>query len=63
VSAGTISGLAGTGHYGFAGDGQAASQAEFDGPEGVALDARGNLFIADTENQRILEIPRLFGAR
>ena len=57
-----IHALAGTGRWGFAGDGMPALQAEFDGPEGLALDARGNLFIADTENQRIREIPGLFPA-
>ena len=61
VTGGTISALAGTGRWGLAGDGAPAIDAEFDGPEGVALDASGNLFIADTENQRVREIPRVFG--
>jgi len=59
---GTIHALAGTGRWGFSGDGSPASQAELDGPEGVALDSKGNLFIADTENQRVREIPNLFGS-
>ncbi len=59
ISSGRIFALAGTGQWGFLGDGQAASQAEFDGPEALALDLQGDLYIADTENQRIREIPRL----
>ena len=59
---GKIVALAGTGRWGFSGDGLAAVDAEFDGPEGIFLDSAGNLFIADTENQRVREIPRLFGS-
>ena len=59
---GTISALAGSGRWGFSGDGLPAIDAEFDGPEGIVLDAAGNLFIADTENQRVREIPHLFGS-
>lgn len=59
---GRIYALAGTGRWGFSGDGSAAVQVEFDGPEGVTLDSKGNLFIADTENQRVREIPRVFGS-
>lgn len=59
---GKIYALAGTGRWGFMGDGSPASEAEFDGPEGLTLDAKGNLFIADTENQRLREISGLFGS-
>src|SRR5256886_14125673 len=59
---GRVYALAGTGRWGFSGDGMPASDAEFDGPEGLALDSKGDLFIADTENQRIREIPHLFGS-
>ena len=58
---GTIYALAGTGRWGFSGDGLPAPQAQFDGPEGLAMDSSGDLFIADTENQRVREIPHLFG--
>ncbi|HSS60204.1 MAG TPA: LuxR C-terminal-related transcriptional regulator [Candidatus Limnocylindrales bacterium] len=58
---GTIYAVAGTGRWGFSGDGEAALEAEFIGPEGVALDSAGDLFIADTENQRVREIPHLVG--
>ncbi len=59
---GRIYALAGTGRWGFSGDGFPASEAEFDGPEGLTIDSKGNLFIADTENQRIREIPNIFGS-
>jgi len=53
VSAGTISTIAGTGTAGFSGDGGAATSAELDNPDTVAVDAAGNLYIADTLNNRI----------
>src|SRR5205085_9506774 len=48
---GTITTVAGTGAPGFSGDGGPATQARLNRPYGVAADAAGNLFIADTENQ------------
>jgi sugar lactone lactonase YvrE len=47
---GTISTVAGTGTRGYLGDGGAARDAWLNGPEAVALDAAGNLYIADTFN-------------
>jgi hypothetical protein len=44
---------AGTGNGGYSGDGGAATNAELNSPEDVAVDITGNLFIADVENQRI----------
>jgi sugar lactone lactonase YvrE len=40
----------------YSGDGGAATNATLNQPIGVALDASGNLFIADTYNQRIREV-------
>ncbi len=54
--AGMISTIAGNGQPGVAGDGGPASLAQVLMPEGVAVDAHGNVFIADTFNQRIRKI-------
>src|SRR5579871_4769053 len=50
---GTISTYAGTGASGFSGDGGPATAATFSLPEGIALDASGNLYIADYSLSRI----------
>ena len=55
----SISSIAGTGQWGFSGDGQPAPQAEFDVPEGMALTSAGDLLVADTENLRVRKIPHL----
>jgi sugar lactone lactonase YvrE len=46
---------------GFAGDGQAASQAVFANPGALAVDAAGNLYIADTLNYRIRRVEASVG--
>src|SRR5579871_348566 len=51
-AAGIISTVAGTGGFGFAGDGGAATSALLNLPAGVAVDD-SNLYIADTGNNRI----------
>ena len=52
----TYAGTAGTGAY--YGDGGLATQAALDVPAGVALDAAGNLYIADAANDVIREVSR-----
>jgi sugar lactone lactonase YvrE len=53
---GIITTVAGNGTFGFSGDGGPASNAGLEGPEGVAVDGAGNLFIADTSSQRIRKV-------
>ena len=52
-TAGVITTVAGDGTRGFGGDGGPAVEARLLSPYGVALDAAGNLYIADTWNHRI----------
>jgi sugar lactone lactonase YvrE len=53
---GVISTVAGNGNTGFGGDGGPATSAQLSFPSGVALDAAGNLYIADTINNRIRKV-------
>lgn len=55
-ASGTITTVAGSGNYGFYGDGGPATAAWLYGASGVAVDAFGNLFIADAGNNRIREV-------
>ena len=48
-----INTVAGNGTAGFAGDGGAATSAELYGPNGVAFDTAGNMYIGDSYNNRI----------
>ena len=50
VAAGTITTVAGNGNSGYGGDGGQAVNATLFTPQGVAVDAAGNLYIADTGN-------------
>jgi len=54
--AGIVTTVAGTGEQGFAGDGRPAISALLDSPAGVAIDAAGNIYIADTHNQRVRKV-------
>src|SRR5450432_3548803 len=53
---GSIAVVAGSGSQGFLGDGGPARDAWLDHPEGIAVDAAGNLYIADTFNNRIRKV-------
>jgi streptogramin lyase len=48
--------VSGTGKAGYAGDGGPAKEAQYNGPKGIAVDAAGNVYVADTENQVIRRI-------
>ena len=56
ISSGTITTIAGTGTQGFAGDGGPGTAAQLNGNFGIALDLAGNLYIADSTNNRIREV-------
>ena len=53
---GTITTVAGNGTAGFSGDGKPAISAELNDPSGVAVDSAGNLYIADSNNQRVRKV-------
>jgi trimeric autotransporter adhesin len=54
--AGVISTVAGTGTFGYSGDGGPATSAQLYSPAGIALDASGNLYISESMNRRIRKI-------
>ena len=56
VSTKTIATIAGTGNYGYGGDGNAATSATLALPSSVAVDNSGYVYIADTGNNRIRKI-------
>jgi trimeric autotransporter adhesin len=60
-STGIISTVAGTGSYGYSGDGGIATSAALNYPRGVAIDASGNIYIADTYNNRIRMVTKSTG--
>ncbi|HXB13589.1 MAG TPA: T9SS type A sorting domain-containing protein [Bacteroidia bacterium] len=55
-TSGIISTIAGNGISGFSGDGGPATAAEFDSPYDIAIDAAGNIYVADDANNRIRKI-------
>jgi sugar lactone lactonase YvrE len=55
---GTIATFAGTGRAGYSGDDGPAIQAELNMPRGVGTDGAGNVYIADSLNQRIRVVDR-----
>jgi trimeric autotransporter adhesin len=59
VKDGIISTVVGNGSFGYNGDGILATTAWLAQPEAVAVDGFGNLYIADSANSRIREVPAL----
>jgi sugar lactone lactonase YvrE len=55
-SSGIITTVAGTGTYGFGGDGGPAIAAQLRRPYAVTADSQGNLYITDTDNERIRKV-------
>jgi sugar lactone lactonase YvrE len=61
VTAGDIYTIAGTSKAGFKGDKKPATKAWLNSPQGVAVDAAGNLLISDSTNNRIRLVPAAKG--
>ena len=61
AATGVISIVAGDGGAGFSGDGAAATRTSLNYPDGVAVDSAGNLYVADSYNQRIRKITAATG--
>src|SRR5437879_1577083 len=61
AASGIITTVAGNGSFGFAGDGGAATSASVSGPAGVAVDAGGNLYIANYSTHRIRKVDAATG--
>src|SRR4051812_11471915 len=55
---GTLTLVAGNSRAGFSGDGGPAVNAQLNAPQGLAVDAAGNLYIADSQNNRIRLVTR-----
>ena len=61
AATGAISTIAGTGENGYGGDGGPASEAQLGALEDVAVDAAGNLYIADHDIHRIRKVDATTG--
>jgi hypothetical protein len=53
---GIINTFAGTGSFGYGGDGGLAKNAKLAGPTGLGIDGSGNVFISDTFNNRLRKV-------
>src|SRR3984893_10596563 len=61
AATGTITTVAGNGTAGYSGGGGPATSAQLNGPEVVALDSAGNLYIAEYGNHRIRKVAAATG--
>jgi cysteine-rich repeat protein len=61
AASGIITTVAGTGSWGFSGDGDPATSAQLQGPQDVAVDASGHLYIADASNHRVRRVDAASG--
>jgi sugar lactone lactonase YvrE len=55
---GRITTVAGNGKRGFSGDGGKATHAKLNAPSGLAIDHSGNVYIADSGNNRVRKVNR-----
>ena len=53
---GSITTIAGTGHWGYSGDGGPATEARLNHPFAVAVDAGGNVYVAERDGHRVRKI-------
>jgi uncharacterized protein (TIGR03437 family) len=58
ATSGTMTVVAGNGRAGFSGDNGPATQAQLNDPKGLAADSAGNLYIADSQNNRVRKVDR-----
>ncbi|OJJ19190.1 hypothetical protein BKI52_20475 [marine bacterium AO1-C] len=61
ANTGIITTIAGNGNSSFAGDGGLATAAQISSPDGVVVDAAGNVYIADNGNARIRKVDATTG--
>jgi hypothetical protein len=61
AATGIITTVAGNGTGGYTGDNVLATSTELNSPKGITVDSGGNLYIADTSNQRIRRVDAVTG--